>query len=32
MKLKVSNEYFRRLNKVFKAKLYSGNLFQGVNT
>ena len=32
MKLKVSNEYFRMLNKVFKSKLYSGNLVQGVNT
>ena len=32
MKLKVSKEYFRRFRKVFKSKLNSGNLVQGVNT
>ena len=32
MKLKVSNEYFKRLRKVLKSKLNSGNLVQGVNT
>ena len=32
MKLKVSREYFRRLRKVLKSKLNSGNLAQGVNT
>ena len=32
MKLKVFKEYFRRLRKVFKAKLHDRNLAQGVNT
>ena len=32
MKLKVSKEYFRRLEKVLKSKLNGGNLVQGVNT
>ena len=32
MKLKVSMEYFRRLQKALKTKLNSGNLVQGVNT
>ena len=32
MKLKVSKEYFRSFRKVFKSKLNSGNLVQGVNT
>ena len=32
MKLKVSDEYFRRLKKVLKSKLNEGNLVQGVNT
>ena len=32
MKLKVSKEYFRRLEKVLKLKLNGGNLVQGVNT
>ena len=31
MKLKVSKEYFRRLKKVLKSKLNSGNLVLGVN-
>ena len=32
MKLKVSEEYFRRLKKVLKSKFNSGNLVQGVST
>ena len=32
MKLKVSEEYFRRLKKVFISKLNGRNLVQGVNT
>ena len=32
VKLKVSKEYFRRLQKVLKSKLNGGNLVQGVNT
>ena len=32
MKLKVSKEYFRRLNKFLKSKLNGGNLVQRVNT
>ena len=32
MKLKVSKEYFRRLEKVLKTKLNGWNLVQGVNT
>ena len=32
MKLKVSKEYFRRLEKVLKSKLNGWNLVQGVNT
>ena len=32
MKLKVSKEHFRRLEKVLKLKLNGGNLVQGVNT
>ena len=32
MKLKVSEEYFRRLKKVLKLKFNSGNLVQGVST
>ena len=32
MKLKVSKEYFRRLEKVLKLKLNGGNLVQGVDT
>ena len=32
MKLKVSEEYFRRLKKVLKSKFNGGNLVQGVST
>ena len=32
MKLNVSKEYIRRLTKVLKSKLNSGNLVRGVNT
>ena len=31
-KLKVSKEYFRRLEKVLKSKLNGGNLIQEINT
>ena len=32
MKLKVSEEYFRRLKKILKSKFNGGNLVQGVST
>ena len=32
MKLNVSKEYIRRLRKILKSKLNSGNLVRGVNT
>ena len=32
MKLNISKEYIRRLRKVLKSKLTSGNLVRGVNT
>ena len=32
MKLNVSKEYIRRIRKVLKSKLNSGNLVHGVNT
>ena len=32
MKLKVSEEYFRRLKKILKSKFSGGNLVQGVST
>ena len=32
MKFNVSKEYIRRLRKVLKSKLNSGNLVRGVNT
>ena len=32
MKLNVSNEYIKRIRKVFKSKLNGGNLVHGVNT
>ena len=31
MKLKVSEEYFRRLKKILKSKFNGGNLVQGVS-
>ena len=32
MKLKVSKEYFRRLENILKSRLNGGNLVQGINT